>query len=466
MKIYRNTPDDKSWLQMCFMMSKKESDDKGVNVKRGLRTKADKGWFPSAWTKPGYMWDRFAERGNKTILNDPERFYLIKQCWELMHTGAYTVPQILRKLNDAWGYRTPRRKSTGGKPMKRSQLYTIFGDPFYYGWYEYKDADGIKQWHKGEHEPMITEEEFNKVQLLLGRNCKQRMRKHDFPLTGIIRCDCGAMITCEEKWQIICGSCKHKFASLSRDACPKCNTLTSNMVNPTVLHYIYYHCTKKIKPDCKEKSVKAKDLENEVDKVLKRIRISPRFKDWAIKYLNELTDEEVSTHTATINSLQNAYNDCVKRLDNLVKLKISPNNSDGSLLSDDEFKSQKTAIITEKTKLEEKLIHQGQRVNQWVETVERNFEFAIHARYKFEHGSPEEKREIVATVGSNLKLFKQTLTLDLQNEYGFLEEITQEEPTTSYEFEPTNQPDNTIQLEDYWAKNPSVLRDEDSNLGP
>jgi len=25
-RIYRNTPDDKSWLAMCFMMSKKESD--------------------------------------------------------------------------------------------------------------------------------------------------------------------------------------------------------------------------------------------------------------------------------------------------------------------------------------------------------------------------------------------------------------------------------------------------------
>ena len=40
-RTYKNTPDDKSWLSMCFMMSKKESDDKGVNVKRGLREKAE-----------------------------------------------------------------------------------------------------------------------------------------------------------------------------------------------------------------------------------------------------------------------------------------------------------------------------------------------------------------------------------------------------------------------------------------
>ncbi|NCS86249.1 MAG: recombinase family protein, partial [Candidatus Pacebacteria bacterium] len=134
-KIYRNTPDDKSWLSMCFMMSKKESDDKGVNVKRGLRTKAEKGWFPSSWTKPGYMWDK-AERGNKSILTDPIRFPLIKQCWDLLLTGAYTTPQILRKLNDEGGYRSQVRRTMGGKPMHRSQLYNLFSDPFYYGWYE------------------------------------------------------------------------------------------------------------------------------------------------------------------------------------------------------------------------------------------------------------------------------------------------------------------------------------------
>ncbi len=459
MKVYRNTPDDKSWLAMCFMMSKKESDDKGVNTKRGLREKAESGWFPSSWTKPGYMWDRFAERGNKTLLKDSERFLLIKQCWELMLTGAYTVPQILHKLNDEWGYRSPKRRSMGGTPMQRSQLYTLFGDPFYYGWYEYKDANGVLQWHKGEHEPMVTEEEFNRVQMLLGRNCKQRMRKHNFPLTGIIKCSCGAMITCEEKWYVICSKCKTKFASLNRNACSECNTLTENMVKPTVLHYIYYHCSRKIDPNCKQPSIQAWELEEQVDKVLQNIRISPRFKNWALKHLNELNDEEVSTHTATINSLQNAYNDCVKRLDNLVKLKISPQNSDNSLLSDDEFKAQKVAIMTEKTKLEEKLAHQGQRVNSWIETVERNFELAIHARYKFEHGTNDEKREIVATIGSNLKLIDKKLFLDLQNDYGFLEEIIKTEPSTSYRVETEEKIDKSIQLEDYWAKNPSVLRD-------
>lgn len=465
-KIYRNTPDDKSWLSMCFMMSKKESDDKGVNVKRGLRTKAEKGWYPSSWTKPGYMWDN-AERGNKSILVDPTRFPLIKQCWELMLTGAYTTPQILRKLNEEWGYRSPVRKTTGGKPMHRSQLYNIFSDPYYYGWYEYKDADGEMVWKKGNHTPMITEEEFNRVQMLLGRGSKQRMRKQNFPLTGIIHCgECDAMVTAEEKWQTICTNCKYKFSSLNKEECPKCHLKIEEMVNPTVLHYIYYHCTKRKNPNCTQVSISSDDLIKQVDEKLKKVTVSQRFVKWALKYLSTLHDEETKSHTATITQLQNSYNDCVKRLDNLVQLKISPANSDNSLLSDSEFLAQKTALVTEKTKLEESLNNQGQRVNNWLETVEEHFNFALHARHRFEVGTPEEKREMLVTIGSNLTLLDKVLGLDLENEYAFLEYVKEIEPSVSEEFEHEESVDISMDLESLWAQNRLMLPREDSNLQP
>jgi len=460
-KTYKNTPDDKSWLAMCFMMSKKESDDKGVNIKRGMRQKAEQGWYPSPWTKPGYMWDRFTEKGKRTILNDPTRFPLIKECWDLMISGAYTVPQILNKLNNEWGYVSPTRKSIGGKPMGKSQLYTVFSDPFYYGWFEYKNSDGVKYWQKGSHDPMITEEEFNKVQIRLGRSCKQRMRKHEFPLTGILRCgECGAMVTAEEKWQIICSGCKHKFSSLNKTECPTCKLQVEEMINPKVLHYIYYHCTKRVNPNCKQKSVIYEGdhgLKDQADKLLKSVRISERFKNWAIKYLNSLNDEEISSHTATISLLQSSYSDCVKKLDNLVRLKISPQNSDGSLLSDDEFKAQKISIVAEKTKLEEKLGIQGDQIINWVDTVERTFDFAIHARYRFDIGSPEEKREILFTIGSNMKLFNQILIPNLEKEYSFLEAVTQQVPSTSYGFEPDKISSTPGQLEELWAKNITVI---------
>ena len=131
------------------------------------------------------MNDPYAEKGNKRIKNDPERFPIIKEAWRMMLTGDYTPPEILKKINNELGYRTPRRKTIGGKPMARSQLYQVFSDAFYYGTFEFPLGSG--NWKEGKHESMITEEEFWRVQQLLGRKERQRPHKHSFPYTGIIR---------------------------------------------------------------------------------------------------------------------------------------------------------------------------------------------------------------------------------------------------------------------------------------
>ncbi len=466
-KKYTNTPDDKSWLAMCFMMSKKESDDKGVNVSRGLRTKAEQGWFPSSWTKPGYIWDKQAERGNKTILKDPERYHLIKKAWELMIKGTYTPPKILNILNKEWGYRTLQRKSIGGGEMQRSTIYKIFTDPFYYGFYEYKDKNGEITEHWGKHDHMITKEEFDRVQILLGRNGKPRPKTHDFPFTGIMRCgECDAMITAEEKWQIICPECRFKFSSTNKKACPKCSILIEEMNNPTLLHYQYYHCTKKKKKNCTQKSIKIKELEEQIDLLLGKIEISDRFKDWAIKYLNELNEQEKNDRNAIIDSLKKSHDSCVVRIDNLIRLKISPNNTDGSLLSDDDFKAQKTALMNERKDVEERIKNMGIRIDNWLELADKAFNFACHARFWFNNGDIQTKKEIVSAIGQNLKLFDKTVLVDLEKPLNFIEEAKKEADRIYEISEPAKKIDGTPQMEVLWAQNLNLLPDVDSNHEP
>jgi DNA invertase Pin-like site-specific DNA recombinase len=184
------------------------------NTRRGLMSKAEKGWLPSG-AKAGYMNDKYAEKGSKTILPDPDRFPLIRKAWDAMLTGTYSVVEILRLLNNEWGYQTPKHKRIGGKPMSRSQIYKTLTDPFYYGEFEYPTGSGI--WRQGKHEPMITRDEFDKVQRLLGRKGRPRPRTRSFDYTGLLECgECHAMITAEEKFQIICPECKQKFASQNK----------------------------------------------------------------------------------------------------------------------------------------------------------------------------------------------------------------------------------------------------------
>lgn len=460
-KIYTNTPDDKSWMAMCFMMSKKESDDKGVNVRRGLREKAEQKLFVGS-AKPGYMFDPIAKQGEKDLLPHPDLYPLIERAWRTLLSGSYRVSTILTLLNDQWGYRTPKRGKLGGKPMCLSELYRMFHDRFYYGWFEYPRGSG--KWHKWRGKAMLSEEEFMKAQILIGNKFMPKPHHRTFAFTGLMKCVCGSMITAEEKWQCICKKCHLKFSSLNRTACPKCRTEISDMVNPTILHYIYYHCSRKKNPNCIQGSIKIEELESQIDEVLGRVEISENFKNWALKYLNELNDKEVEDRNASINTLQAAYNDCVKRLDNLVKLKISPQNSDGSLLTDEEFRMQKEAIIAEKKKIESSMSNAGMRIEDWADKAEEAFNFAIHARYRFATGNLEDKRLILSTIGSNLVLKDKRLYLDVTKPYCFLEEIVKVEPTTAEKFEPEKQLEMTPKLEALWAQNPSMQGWEESNL--
>jgi len=453
---FDNSPEGIMMLQSALSHSQYSSSKLSVDVKRGLGTKADKGWLPSG-AKPGYMNDKFAEKGNKTIQKDPIRFPLIRKAWDLMLTGAYTPPQILRKLNDEWGYRTPKHRKIGGKPMSRSMIYKVFTDTFYYGEFEYPLGSGI--FHEGKHEPMISREEFERVQQLLGRKGRPRPKTKSFTYTGLFTCgECGASITAEEKFQIICPICKTKFASQNKVCCPNCKTPIEKMVKPTLLHYIYYHCTKRKKKKCFQKSVKVDDLERQVDTILSSIQISERFKNWAVKYINELNDNEVKDRNTILESLQEAYNDCIKRIDNLLKFKISPQNSDGSLLSDEEFKNQKETLIAEKKTISEKLNITDERINKWTERAEKAFNLACYARYWFFNGDPETRKEILIDIGSNLVINNKFVLVDLEKPIKYIKEAKDEVPEISPMFEPEKSGYTTAQLEAYYSQNPILLR--------
>ena len=98
--------------------------DLSVDTKRGLRSKAERGWYPT-YTPLGYTHNPYKQKGNKEIMKDPKCFDLVKKIFELMLTGNYTPPKILKKANEEWGLRTRT-----GKKIARSSIYRILTNPF------------------------------------------------------------------------------------------------------------------------------------------------------------------------------------------------------------------------------------------------------------------------------------------------------------------------------------------------
>jgi DNA invertase Pin-like site-specific DNA recombinase len=464
---YAREDDNIILMYIEFGMAQKYVDDLSKNVKRGMKTKMENGWYPGQ-ALPGYLNHTDKITGQNTLIPDPERFPLIRRMWDLMLTGLYTPPKIVEIADKEWGLRTRTTRRTGGKPLARSTIYKIFTRPFYYGWFEYPNGSG--QWFQGKHEPMVTEAEYDRVQTLLGRKGNPRPQSHfEFAFTGLIRCgDCDRAVTAEEKHQVICDRCRFKFAYRKQDACPRCETAIEKMVNPKFLHYTYYHCSKSRKPVCPQKCVSGVELEKQINDQLTRICISQQFKEWAVKYLHELHEVETASLNEIIQSQQKAYQECVQEIDNLVKLKTAPSNADGSRLSDEEYGRRRVDLLKMKKSLEELLNDAGNRVEQQLKLSEKTFEFACAVQERFAKGDPKTKKEILTTMGSNLILKDKILKIEARKPFFILENVLcSEEPLIlPIEHEKTK----TV----YGQKIPSLFlrpslrgkRDEDRTFGP
>ncbi len=393
-------------------------------IKRGVYSKAEQGWMPGV-APEGYLNDNSHGKGKSIIVPDQKRFNFVKKMWELMLTGIYTVPQILKIANEEWGYRTKK-----GEKLSRSGLYHIFTNPFYYGEFIYSG-----KWYKGKHQPMITVDEYDKVQAILGKKGKQRPKTREFAFTGMIRCgECGAMITAEEK------------------------------VNRYGYRYIYYHCTKRKNPNCSQKSIEVKELERQIEELLANIEIPKEFEEWAIKYLNEIHEKEDLDQKNISKNLEESYQNCIKKINNLVKLKISPSNTDGSLLSDEEFERLMKPLQEEKRLIEQKRKNLGQRVEEWVELAKNTFHFSTHARYWFKNGTLKEKRTILQTLGSNFYLKDKKIHIDLLKPYFLIKTAKPEIETEFKKLEPLKESERKIQSSYIFTSNPRLSRGEDSNF--
>lgn len=408
-------------MSVEFGMANQFIRDLSVNTKRGLRAKVEQGWFPGV-AKPGYLNEFHRDKGERTTPKDPQRFPLLQRAFQMMLTGVHSPRQVLDKLNLEWGYRSLKRRRLGGLPLARTTFYRILTDPFYCGRFEYPLGSG--QWFQGKHEPMVTEEEYGQIQRVLGRGSRPRSQHRAFAFTGLLQCgECGAAVTAEAKTQIICGRCKLKFAASNRTSCPACGMGIAPKGQAKHLHYEYYHCTKRKNPDCSQRGVEVKELEAQISALLGTITISERMKDWFLRNLALQVANDRQDRTPILQSLEEALANCQQRLDNLLKLKISPQNTSNALLTDEEFAKQKAALMFEMQTLKQKMADAGNHADHWLDACSKTFNFACYAQAHFKNGPFEVKRTILAALGSNLTLRDKNLNVSLHKHFELVQKV-------------------------------------------
>ena len=397
--------------------------DLSVDTKRGLRAKAERGWYPNGSTL-GYKHNPYKNKGQKEIMEDPDRFHLVRKMFDLMLTGVYAPPKILEIATEQWGLR-----NKNGKKIAKSTIYRIFSDTFYYGEFEYPKGSG--DWHYGQHTPMITKDEFDQIQQILGTKPTTRPKSRDFAFRGPITCgECGAMVTAENK--------------------------TKNQKNGIVRHYTYYHCTKRKNPKCTQKSIEEKELQKQIADVLETIEIPPEFHKWAMDVLREQNASEAKNREVIISNQRREFDAVSSKIDNLIDLRA------GGEITAEEFSDRKGVLSKEKERLHTVLTAEKQRGDEWLETADKYFTFAEMARESFLNGSLETKKEILSTLGSNLTLKDKKLNVLLPKPLEAMKIASSEASDLNNRFEPKSSAEHKA----IYAKSKVLLHGQDSNLQP
>jgi site-specific DNA recombinase len=223
---FSNTPNEKFLLMILCSQAKLENDNRGVNVKRGIRAKCEMGWRPCM--PPLGYYTRGATGGAKDVIIDTERAPYITKMFEMSADGksGRHIKQWLID-NDA--------KTRTGKTIPLSMIYKILKSTFYYGEFEYPKNSG--NWYVGKHEPLITKEIFNRVQEQLKVPEKSKWGAKEFPFKQFLKCaSCGSSIVGEEKFK------QRKDGGRNR--------------------HVYYHCSRQVDYQCQEPYVKESSIIN------------------------------------------------------------------------------------------------------------------------------------------------------------------------------------------------------------
>ena len=156
--------------------------DLSNNVKRGIKSKLEKGIWPN-YAPIGY------KNRNEKISIDTKKAHFVKRAFELYAVGNISLKDLASKLHEE-GFR-----SRGGNKYHKSKLNDILKNTFYYGVMHMHE-----EYYLGKHEPLINKELFDRVQVIMSGKGKTKRQTHDFAYRGFLKCEeCGCALTATTK---------------------------------------------------------------------------------------------------------------------------------------------------------------------------------------------------------------------------------------------------------------------------
>jgi site-specific DNA recombinase len=348
-RVYLPT-DNVLMMSVEFGMANQYVRDLSQNIKRGNRTKLERGGWPNH-APFGYL----NSKADKSITVDPVRAPHVITAFNLYATGGYNLQQITDILF------VNGLRSSSGKKVFKSSVHRIIQDPFYYG---VMTREG--RCYQGNHQPLISKEVFDRAQSVLNGNLRSKAKTHFFPLRGFMRCEvCGCMLTAARK-----------------------------------KGHPYYYCTNG-KGICSQHTsyIRSEVLEKQVGGIFEKIHFDERIINIMYKSAKEKTERSSGHLQAAVNHLQERLNSSQEKQRKLLESYLAKQTPEA-------LYSQKiTELHNDEISIQAELKVARQKLEQGFSTLEPIkdiFLRAHRAKKEFLEGDDYKKREMLEIVLWNL----------------------------------------------------------------
>jgi site-specific DNA recombinase len=303
----------------------------------------------------------YLDAGKGKIKNiDPLTAPFIRKAFELYSMQRYSLHSLLAELN-GMGLRNSQ-----GKPITLNGISTILNNPFYMGIIRVKTTSEL---FLGAHQPLVSKSLFDRVQMILEGKTVDRVVRHDFTFRRMVRC----------------ASCKR------------------SLIGELQKSHVYYRCQTK---HCPTTTVREEVIDSAIAAMLSALELDDEELGLVANWMAEARAHQDTTREEEIQGARLKIDGIRNRLQRLVDAFI-----DG-VLDKALFEDRKSALTVEEAEARDRIRYLEAGADHALKQLEEFLELIKDAPFTYKHATPQEKRELLRNLFSNMRLIDRNVDVE------------------------------------------------------
>jgi hypothetical protein len=292
---------------------------------------------------------------------DPAKAPLVFQAFQIYATGNYSLPRLVDEMY-ALGLR-----NRAGRRVTLNGISTILNNPFYMSLIRIKKT---KELFPGIHQPIVSKHLFETVQSILHGKAVPRLNRHDFLFRKLIRCRrCGY-----------------------------------NLIAELQKGHSYYRCHTR---DCETKTTREERIDEALVNILAPLRMDNEEVTYARQWIIEARANQETLKAEELARLRLNVTQVRERLGRITDAYI-----DGAI-DKTMLDERRNSLLFEETGLKQKIADLESGHYDTLDRLEKFLELARSASDLYKVAVPQEKREFVKKLTSNLSVDRELVAVEL-----------------------------------------------------